>query len=152
MKWKKTELEKYVQAKEYVDTILLPLIPCQMGNDQESEKSSFQNEVINIFANEIEKELSGRIMLAPSYYFLKTADKTAEVDRINAWVQDMQKQPFEHIILLTFDAEWKKYEKSINGNILWLPGMQSGDLHSKETIDFIRDQISQISEIIRSYW
>lgn len=152
MKWKKTELDKYVQAKEYVDTILLPLIPFQMGSDKESEKSSFQNEVINIFANEIEKELSGRVMLAPNYYFLKTTDKAAEIDRLNSWIQDIKEQPFEHIVLLTFDAGWKKHEKSLNGNILWLPGMQSGDLRSKETAEFIRDQISQISEMIRSYW
>jgi hypothetical protein len=64
----------------------------------------------------------------------------------------MQKQPFEHIILFTFDAGWKKYEKELQGNVLWLPGMQTGDLHSKEMQSVIRDQIAQVSEIIRSYW
>lgn len=152
MKWKKAELEKYVQAKEYVDTILLPLIPIQMGNDEESEKNSFQSEIINIFANEIEKELSGRVMLAPNYNFLKTADKSIEAKRINFWIQDMQEQPFEHITLLTFDPSWKKHEKDINGSLLWIPGIQSGDIRSKEMQEFVRNQVAQITEIIRSSW
>lgn len=150
MKWNNEELTRYVQAKEYVDTILLPLIPFQFSDDEASVKTSFQNEVIQIFTQEIEKELSGRIMLAPSYYYLK--DPTEEAARINSWVDDMQKQPYQHIILLTFDAGWKKVEKDIEGTVLWLPAVQSGDLKSKEMQGIIRDQISQVSEIIRSYW
>lgn len=150
MKWNNEELERYVQAKEYVDTILLPLIPFQFGDDEASVKTSFQNEVIQIFTNEIEKELSGRIMLAPSYYYLK--DPTEETTRINSWVEDMQKQPYQHIILLTFDAGWKKVERDLQGNVLWLPAVQSGDLKSNEMQGIIRDQISQVSEIIRSFW
>src|SRR5699024_9834281 len=150
MRWKKAELEKYVQAKEYVDTIFLPLTPFQLGSDEDAKKNSLQNELINIFAHEIEKELSGRIMLVPNYYYIN--NKEDEVNRINSWINDMRKQPFEHIILFTFDAGWKKYEKELQGNVLWLPGMQTGDLHSQEMQSVIRDQIAQVSEIIRSYW
>ncbi|MHA6251108.1 YpiF family protein [Oceanobacillus sp. CAU 1775] len=150
MKWNSEALDKYVQAKEYVDTILLPLIPFQFGDDEVSSKTAFQNEVINIFSNEIERELSGRIMVAPNYYYLK--DATDEKDRINAWIEDMQKQPFEHIILLTFDANWKKVEKDLQGTVLWLPAVQSGDINSKEMQSMLRDQISQVSDMIRSFW
>lgn len=150
MKWKKEDLEKYVQAKEYIDTILLPLTPFQIGDDAAAAKTAFQNEAMHIFIHEMEKELSGRMMLAPNYYYLKATKE--EANRINNWIEDMQQQPFEHIILFTFDTGWKKIEKELHGNVLWLPGVQTGDLHAKEMQTMIRDQITQISEMIRSYW
>lgn len=152
MRWRKIDLEKYVQAKEYVDTILLPLVPFRLGNDEEAQKNSFQEEVMDIFAHEIEQELSGRVMLIPSYYYLKNEAKETEAERINQWVEDAKLQPFQHIVLLTFDSAWKKVEQELHGNLLWLPGMQTGDFQSKEMQQLIRDQIGQLSEIIRSYW
>ena len=151
MKWKKDDLQKYVQAKEYIDTILMPLVPFQLS-DEDSEKLSFQKEVMRIFANEIEQELSGRVMLIPSYHYLKNADKDTEVERINQWIKELKSQPFQHFILLSFDASWKKYEKNLDGYLLWFPGMQTGDLQSEDTRIIIKDQIAQLLEIIRSHW
>ncbi|MCM3738871.1 YpiF family protein [Oceanobacillus luteolus] len=152
MKWRKEDLEKYVQAKEYIDTILLPIIPFQLADDAESEKHAFQQEVMGIFGSEIEQELSGRVMLIPSYYYLKEGNKEVEVQRLNDWIAEAKDQPFQHIILLTFDATWKKYEKELDGNLLWLPGLHGADIRTKETQGIIRDQVKQLTEIIRSYW
>lgn len=152
MRWKKEQLEKYVQAKEYIDTILLPVIPFQMGDDEESVKTSVQSELMNIFALEIERELTGRVMLAPSYYYLKTMSKEAEAARMNDWIEDMKQQPYKHIFLLTFDAGWKKHERQLDGSLLWLPAIQTGDMQSEELKGFVRDQTAQISEVIRTFW
>lgn len=152
MRWKKEDLAKYVQAKEYIDTVLMPLVPFQISDDKESEKNAFQMEVMKIFSNEIEQELSGRVMLIPNYVYVKTVDKENEIERLNQWIRELKIQPFNHFILLSFDASWKKHEKDLEGNLLWLPGMQSGDLNSEETRRIIKDQVVQLSEIIRSYW
>ncbi|MCF3941630.1 YpiF family protein [Oceanobacillus alkalisoli] len=152
MKWRKDDLEKYVQAKEYIDTILVPLVPFQLTNDADLGKNAFQQEVITIFANEIEQELSGRVLLIPSYLYLKDGDKAIEVERLNQWISETKNQPFKHSILLTFDSSWKKHEKELVGDLLWIPGVQTGDIHSKEMQEMIRDQVSQLSEIVRSYW
>lgn len=152
MKWRKDDLEKYVQAKEYIDTILMPLIPFQLTNDEDIGKDAFQQEIMTIFANEIEQELSGRVLLIPSYFYLKDTEKAIEVERLNQWISETENQPFNHTILLTFDPSWRKHEKELAGDLLWLPGIQTGDIHSNEMQSVIRDQISQLSEIIRSYW
>lgn len=152
MKWRKDDLGKYVGAKEYIDTLLIPLISLQFSNDGEAEKLAFQQKVMSILANEIETELSGRLMLVPNYSYLKNSDKGTEAERINQWIEDVQQQPFKHIILLTFDASWRKHEKELNGHLLWLPGMKNGDLQSKETHQLLQDQVQELSEIIRSYW
>lgn len=152
MKWNKTSLQQYVQAKEYVDTILMPLLPFHFSYDSDLEKASFQGEALTVFLDEIEKELTGRVMLTPSYNYLKFSDKKKEVDRINEWVADASTQPFKEIFFVTFDSKWKQVEKSLDGTLLWLPGIKSGDLYSKEMYAVIRDQVEQVSELIRSYW
>ncbi|PAV29488.1 hypothetical protein CIL05_11520 [Virgibacillus profundi] len=152
MKWKKEDIKQYVQAKEYIDTIVIPLIPFHLSQDNELEKGTFQSEVLSLFSNEIEKELTGRVMLLPTYHYLKSVNKEPEADRLNKWVEDVQKQPFTHIFFITFDSSWKKNEQALNGTLLWLPGVSSGDLHSKEMHGVIRNQVEQIVELIRSYW
>ncbi|OZU90121.1 hypothetical protein CIL03_02980 [Virgibacillus indicus] len=152
MYWKKEDINKYVQAKEYIDTIIIPLIPFQLSQDNDLEKNAFQSEVLTVFSGEIERELTGRVMLIPTYTYLKSADKESEAARLNGWVEDAEKQPFNHTFFVTFDSSWKKHEQALNGTLLWLPGLQTGDLHSKEMHAIIRDQVEQISELVRSYW
>lgn len=152
MKWVKKDLVQYIQAKEYVDTIIVPLIPFHLSNDKELAKVGFQSDALSIFINEIEKELTGRVMLTPNYTYLKQTDKQQEVTRLNEWIADSTSQPFAHTFFLTFDSTWKKHEQLLNGTLLWLPGFQTGDLYSKEMHHVIHDQVEQISELIRSYW
>lgn len=152
MKWIKDDIEKYVEAKEYVDTAIIPVQAFQLSKDEQLVKDTFAGEVLSIYANEIEKELSGRLLLAPAYTFNKQSNIEKEVARLNEWVADIKEQPFDHIFILTLDLDLKKVEKDIDGNLLWFPGMQPTDLQSQESVQMIRSQIEQISELIRSYW
>lgn len=152
MKWIKDDIEKYVEAKEYVDTAIIPVQAFQLSKDEQLVKDTFAGEVLSIYANEIEKELSGRLLLTPAYTFNKQSNIEKEVARLNEWVADIKEQPFDHIFILTLDLDLKKVEKDIDGNLLWFPGMQPTDLQSQESVQMIRSQIEQISELIRSYW
>jgi len=152
MRWRKADLQKYIQEKEYIDTAIVPLMPFQISDDAEMEKSSFQSELLSIITNEIEKELTGRVLLLPSYNYLKKSDSQLETKRLNTWADDAFKQSFKSIFFITFDAPWKKSEKELNGTLIWLPAIQAGDLHSKEMQPIIQDQVKQMIELIRSYW
>lgn len=152
MKWVHQDLKKYLEAKEYVDTLILPLIPFQLSDEDNVLKGANQNEATLVIMNEIEKELSGRVLLIPAYYYLQSADKEAELKRLNGWLEKLSEQPFNHIFTITSDLKWKKHDKDLAGELLMIPGIQSGDIHSKEVVTVIRDQVSQISELIRSYW
>src|SRR5699024_12087349 len=72
------------------------LIPFQISPDNEAGKEAVQSEALSIIAKEIEKELSGRIMLLPSYHYVKSADKDNETARLNDLVKEVEKQPFTH--------------------------------------------------------
>lgn len=152
MKWKKNELEQYIGAKEYVDTIIMPLLPFQLSDDTNMAKDAFQREVLETFANELEMELTGRVVLTPAYNYLKSADKNAEMDRLRTWTDDISNQPLNHLFLITFDSSWKKVEQALPGTLLWMPGMSTGDIDSKEMQTIIRSQVEQVSELIRTYW
>lgn len=151
MKWRKKDLTQYVQAKEFIDTIIIPFIPFHMI-DNDFEKDSFQSETLNLFVSELEKELSGRILVTPNYHYIKTGDLESEVERVNDWTNHIMKQPFKHLFFISFDPKWKKMERELDGTLIWLPGFLSSDLHSEESKQQIRAQVKDVIELIRSFW
>lgn len=152
MKWTPEDLQKYVQAKEYIDTAIIPVLGFQMNDEKKLEKEAYQREVLSIYTNEIEKELSGRLLLTPPYNYVKSDDMTKELERLNNWIDHIKEQPFTSVFILTFDNQWKKIEKNLNAELLWFPSVQTGDIKSEESIRMIRNQVDQISELIRTFW
>lgn len=151
MLWNREDLNQYKEAKEYIDTLLIPLIPFTFEDDEELSKKAYQGEVVRIFTQEIEKEFKGRIVLTPDYYYLSKLFKE-EINRLSDWIENMKTQPFEHIFFFTFDSRWRKYEKEMDGTVIWLPGMASGEESREETQKAVKSQLSDIKEFIRSYW
>lgn len=152
MKWRTEDLEKYVQAKEYIDSIIIPLQPFHVSDEVALQKDARERNVLSLFVNDIENELSGRVLLTPTYNYFKFANKETEVARLNEWITDLKTQPFENIFLLTLDSSWKKVEKTIDGELIWLQGIGDADIQAEETVKLIKNQVQQISELLRSYW
>ena len=42
MKWRDSDLKQYKNTKEYIDTIIIPIIPFQMSQDDDLEKLAFR--------------------------------------------------------------------------------------------------------------
>ena len=107
-------------------------------------------ELLDVFSKEIEK-IKRQAILTPTYY-LKSADLHNEIERLNTWLNDIKKQPFKEIFLFTFDKQVKKLEKEIPCQLIWFPGMKIEDIKSQEAGKLIRNQVEQISELIKAYW
>ncbi|ARI77261.1 YpiF family protein [Halobacillus mangrovi] len=151
MRWIKTDTTQYLPEKEYIDTVIIPLIPFDPADDSQMPKHAFQRELNQIFTQLVEKEYRGRVFLSPEYYYLH-GQLEQEVERLNRWIEQFNKQPFQHIFLFTFDPKWKKHEKELTGQLLWVPGMMSGNIQSTETQSFVKEQAHQISEFIQAFW
>ncbi|MGP4060074.1 DUF2487 family protein [Halobacillus sp. H74] len=151
MRWTKADTTQYLPEKQYIDTVLIPLVPFDPSADEEMVKHAFQRELNQVFSNLIENEYRGRIFLAPDYNYLNGSNES-EVERLNRWISKFQEQPFHHVFLFTFDSKWKRYESHLNGQLLWVPGLQSGNIQSTETQSFVKEQAHQINELIQSYW
>lgn len=152
MKWVNKDLQQYIQAKEYVDTIIVPLLPFHFSKDVDFVKDSLQRDVLVAFSYELEKELTGRVMLTPVYNYIKSTGKDKEIERINSWVDEIEQQPFTHVFFVTFDFSWKKSEQSLKGTLIWLTGAGNDSLQTKDLQPFVRSQVEQVSELIKSYW
>jgi len=151
LKWTNKHIKQFKEAEEYVDTVLTPLVPFTLQG-KDAEKKALQYEVMTIFANEIEQKLTGRLFQFPHYIYESSADLHDETERLNDWINKNNNEYFKHHILLTFDASWRKTEKYLEGNLLWIPAMYSGDIYSKEVTQMMQDQINEIIELIQSYW
>ncbi|MFS0751585.1 YpiF family protein [Oceanobacillus sp. 1P07AA] len=152
MKWIREDINTYDGAKEFVDTLIIPLSPFQLVNTNEAKKLSSQYEEMNLMVKELEKELMGRVLLTPNYTYLKTTDKKAEVQRINQWTSHVKELPFEHVIFITFDPSWRKESQNLEGEVVWLPSIQLDSSNSNEIQRIIREQVGQTVELIRSFW
>ncbi|RWZ60277.1 DUF2487 family protein [Halobacillus fulvus] len=151
MRYIKKDSKQYIPEKKYIDTMLIPLIPIDPANDQELPKQAFLRELNQVFTAIIEKEYRGRIFLSPDYYYLN-GHHEKEIERLNEWIARIKQQPFQHIFLFTFDAKWRKYESKVDAEVIWVPGLGTGDLQSTETQSFIKEQAREISEFIQSHW
>lgn len=152
MKWTNLNTETYLSAKEYVDTAIIPLAPFEMGQDESLEKSTFQAEYLKLLTLELEKELTGRLLLMPTYFYIKTVSLENETMRLNEFVKEINKQPFNHIFYVTFDPKWKKHEKELDGNLIWLPSAQTEHTDLKKMKTIVEDQMGQLKELIKVYW
>ncbi|WP_101844081.1 DUF2487 family protein [Halobacillus sp. Marseille-P3879] len=151
MQWTKEDIELYAAEKKYVDTLIIPLIPFNPEADHTLVKEAFQRELNQLTTQLLEKEYRGRVLLAPDYNYI-TGQYEHETQRINEWIEKFKKQPFEHVFLFTFDTKWKRWEQNLNGNLLWIPSLNERNLQSSETRSYVKEQIHQISELIRAYW
>lgn len=152
MQWTSNDLQKYVQEKEYIDTLLVPLIPISFSRDEKLNELAFKGQVLTILMNELERELHGRVLLSLSYPYLSTDSIVKEVDRLNQWIEDAQQQPFEHIFLISHDVNWKKHEQLLSGSYIWLSNIPSVQIDSKEMEQFIREQMKQLNTLLQTYW
>ncbi|UOQ42721.1 YpiF family protein [Halobacillus salinarum] len=151
MQWTKNDISNYLPEKPYIDTVLIPLIAFDPSADERMIKHGFQRELNQVFTSLMEREFKGRLFLAPEYNYLDGFSKK-EVSRLNEWVSRFNKQPFQYIFLFTFDAKWKKHERELEADLIWIPGLSDGDIQSSETQSFVKEQVPLISELIQGYW
>lgn len=151
MKWSKKDLEQFVSEKQYIDTLFIPLIPVHASADDKMVSSAFQLELNQLFSRIIEEQFKGRIVLAPSYYYVDENVEN-EKNRLNQWIGSFSEQPFSYVFLFSFDRSWRKVEKELDGELLWFPGVRNGDLQSTETQSFVKEQAREIVEIIKEAW
>ncbi|WP_186577794.1 DUF2487 family protein [Aquibacillus kalidii] len=150
MQWNKKDIEQYIEVKEYVDTLVIPLTPFTLNADKEMVKQASQAELMEIYAKEIERQFTGRILLLPNYTY-QTVNETEE-KRLNEWINYSEDNPFKHVFFITFDHQWKKVEKGIEGNLIWLPTISISEIGSQDSVKLIKEQVEQVTELIKSYW
>lgn len=148
MKWSAEDLGMYTQSKEFVDTVLIPLVPLSFG-DQMLQSGS-NNEFITILSLEIEKKLKGRMLLMPNFHYLSSEE--SKLILLKHWTKKLEENNFKHIFFLTSDVEWKKNEKELEHPLLWIPSIPLESLENTQARDMIKQQVNQILDILTYNW
>ncbi|MBO1000051.1 YpiF family protein [Bacillus sp. SD075] len=148
MKWTAKDLDMYMQSKEYVDTVLIPLVPLSFKGQMKQTGS--MNEFLTILSLEIEKQMKGRILLLPTFHYLN--GEMDKVERLKHWANEMKENDFEHVFFLTSDFEWKKEEQELENNLVWIPAIPLEGLEIEQAREMINQQVLQILDIFSYNW
>ncbi|MFE3975077.1 MULTISPECIES: YpiF family protein [unclassified Peribacillus] len=148
MKWTAKDLDMYIKSKEYVDTVLIPLVPLSFGGQMKQTGS--MNEFLTILSLEIEKQMKGRILLLPTFHYL--SDEMDKVERLNRWAKEVKEKDFKHIFFLTSDFEWKKEERELENNLVWIPAIPLESLETEQAREMINQQVLQILDVFTYNW
>jgi hypothetical protein len=150
MKWQAKEIDLYLQAKEYVDTAIIPLIPISWNKEI---KSTVQmGEFILLITDELERQFKGRVFQFPPYTYLKTESAEAKLKKINELDEHLKNNGFSHIIYLTSDIEWKQIEAEMKDTLLWIPSLPMEHLDQKYKAEILNNQVKQILPIMTLKW
>ncbi|MGG0788467.1 YpiF family protein [Peribacillus simplex] len=148
MKWTAKDLDMYMQSKEYVDTVLIPLVPLSFKGQM--KQSGSMNEFLTILSLEIEKQMKGRILLLPTFHYI--SDEMDKVERLKSWANEVKENDFEHVFFLTSDFEWKKEERELENNLVWIPAIPLDGLEIEQAREMINQQVLQILDIFSYNW
>lgn len=146
MKWEAKDIDQYLQSKEYVDTVIVPLVPISFGTDMKHIVT--KGDFILTLVQELERQLKGRILLLPPFTYIKNGEENMD-KALEKW-KDTIKPHFKHVIFLTSDESWKReVEKE---HIIWVPSIPLEHIDTELKRKLLQDQIEQILNILLQYW
>lgn len=137
----------YLEAKEYVDTLLLPLIAIDWEGDP--KHSLLISEYVLAISAAIEKYFTGRVFQVPAFtYVLDEGEE--KITRLLAWEKYFHTNGFKHLIYVTGDDNWKHGQNQSEHLFICLPEMGLEDLDEKGRNDsfgiFVQESISLIKD------
>ena len=151
MKWTSKDITVFEQSKEYIDTVVIPLIPIDFSTN--IKQTAALGEYINILSNELERQFKGRIILLPSYTYLTSSDQKGKVTAINEYVKHLTENEIKHVFFLTSDNFWNGVASEINeAKVMWLPSIPLEDMEEKYKQKIITDQMNQLLPIFIQKW
>ena len=146
MNWTAKDMDTYLQQKEYIDTLIVPLlkVETELGAMKNSTSSS---EFLMHLTTFIETQFKGRMMLMPPFAYTQSMDLR---EMAGTLAQDISATSFKHVFFLTTDSAWTSIK--MDGEVIWLPSipLESMDPQLRQTI--IEDQLRQVLPRFTEKW
>ncbi len=146
MNWNAKDLDTYLGQKEYIDTLLVPLL--KIDTDVEQMKGSASSaEFLMHLSNFIETQFKGRMMALPPFTYTQSTSlqKMGEV-----LAKDLAQTSFQHVFYLTTDREWTGVD--IKGEVIWIPSIPLESMDQKLRQTIIEDQLRQVLPTFTKKW
>ncbi|KIV76705.1 hypothetical protein SZ39_0404 [Bacillus mycoides] len=149
MKWIVKDVEQFEQAREYVDTGIIPLLSISAAKEMKMVVE--QGEFIEALSMELEREYKGRVLLLPAFTYLVESQKN-EKDRLQEWTDHLQRQGFKHIAYVTSDFSWKEDMRDVQGDLFCFPSLSLEQFSDQAKREVIRAHIKNIMEMLEERW
>ncbi|WP_017755567.1 DUF2487 family protein [Calidifontibacillus oryziterrae] len=150
MRWITKDIEMFLKAKEYVDTVIVPLVPITLSGDVKPIVE--MGEFISLIATELEREYKGRLLVLSAFTYLKNEEYASLCERLNVWYKHLTAEEVKHVVLLTADPDWKLNEKDLEATLLWIPSISIYEIDKKSLEQLVKSQMKQIQTIVMSLW
>ncbi|WP_404442454.1 YpiF family protein [Sutcliffiella horikoshii] len=150
MKWTSKDISQYVQAKEYIDTVIIPLMPISFGDNIKTIAS--HGEYINILSYELERQFKGRVILLPPFSYVEKDQAEKKVVQLNNLSFHIKENNIKHVFLMTSDSSWNQQEQQLEGKLVWLPAIPLEDMEEKYKQKIIQDQMNQLLPMFIQKW
>ncbi|WP_342512206.1 DUF2487 family protein [Sporosarcina sp. FSL K6-1522] len=146
MNWTAKDMDTYLQQKEYIDTLIVPLLKVETEPDKLKNGASSSDFLMHL-TTFIETQFKGRMMLMPPFTYTASMNLT---DMAKLLSQDLSATSFKHVFYLTTDSAWTSID--MTGEVVWLPSipLESMDAQLRQTI--IEDQLRQVLPRFTEKW
>jgi hypothetical protein len=150
MKWNPQDIQVYLQSKEYVDTVVIPLLPVTFDN--EMGQAAGMSEFITLVTGQLERQFRGRLLLLPGYSYLKGSEEEKNLENLLDWEVQLLQSGFDHVFYLTSDLFWKSVESRLNGSLIWLPAIPLETMQESQKLSIIESQVKQMLTLFTEKW
>ncbi|MDN4635600.1 YpiF family protein [Bacillus sp. PsM16] len=145
MKFQAEDADLFLQSKDYIDTAIIPLVGI---NASHIKQTVSLGEFTMLVAEDLERQLKGRVFLFPPYTYLEVNNRKQE--DILALKQSLQEH-FQHVVFITSDNKWKEQlEASESAFILQSVPLEHLKVNLKQKI--IQDSVEQILNFLLQKW
>lgn len=148
MKWELASINRYIEAKEYIDTALIPLIQVKLKDDLKLALAD-SSWVLGV-AGSIEEQLTGRVMLFPQASYTGHEEEEHLIANLNTYAIHIEQCGFKNVIFLTHNNSWEAKAEQFIAKILPVPR------ETPDSLDFsvgeINDYAQKIVPRIIGFW
>ncbi len=146
MNWQANDMDVYLQQKDYIDTLLIPLLKIET-EPTSMKSSSSSTEFLMHLSSFIENQFKGRIMLSPPFSYTQSTDLNVMADTLS---KDIGLMEFKHVFYITTDSNWTSSD--IKDDVIWLPSIPLESMDKKLRLSIIEDQLRQVLPRLTKKW
>ncbi|MFI8722246.1 YpiF family protein [Bacillus altitudinis] len=145
MKFQAEDADLFLQSKDYIDTAIIPLVGI---NASHIKQTVSLGEFTMLVAEDLERQLKGRVFLFPPYTYLEVNNRKQE--DILALKQSLQEH-FQHVVFITSDNKWKE-QLEVSESVFILQSVPLEHLKVNLKQKVIQDSVEQILNFLLQKW
>lgn len=153
MKWTLNDWAVFQKEKDYIDTVLIPFIPIHWGEGMKGTVTT--GRFTTLLAEEIERQLKGRVILNPPFTYLESESLEMKRTRLDGWIEEIKSYGIKHIICLSTDPKWNfvhTENRTIGVTNIWVPALPIDHMDSKHRQDYLDETVGQVLRQMAQAW